>query len=203
MPAPLNAMARFDQNIVRVYNLVLLYMELDEAHRGRRSASAGDVLRAAAVLLHATLEDFLRSIALERWPSAGSQVLDSIALVGSSPSGRPEKFFLGALAAHRKKSVGAVVKESIEAHLGRLTFNNIADIANHVVSLGADVDKVKKTFPRLGELMKRRHHIVHQGDRNERRGSGHHTFRSISRTDLDQWALAVVEFTNLLDKALP
>lgn len=56
-----------------------------------------DILRAAVVFLHATLEDFLRYIGTKYIPSRGEDVLNEISLISSSDVLRsPEKFFLEA-----------------------------------------------------------------------------------------------------------
>jgi hypothetical protein len=57
-----------------------------------------DILRAAVVFLHATLEDFLRYIGSKYIPSGNEDVLNKINLIGSSDALHPEKFFLGRLA---------------------------------------------------------------------------------------------------------
>ena len=52
-----------------------------------------DALRASVVLLHASLEDFLRTVAAKLLPSASEDVLNEISLVGLK--GRPKNFGLG------------------------------------------------------------------------------------------------------------
>lgn len=67
---------RLELNIARVKNLVDIYeTHLTGTGRGRRGHAKTDVLRAATVLLHATVEDVLRSIARWKLPLASSDVL--------------------------------------------------------------------------------------------------------------------------------
>jgi len=102
---------RFDLNIARVRNLVSIYRtQLSGPGKGRRGHQETDVLRAALVLLHASMEDVLRSLAYWKLPAAGPAVLERIAIVG----GTNTKFHLGNLAAHRGKTVDEVIKESVD-----------------------------------------------------------------------------------------
>src|SRR3989338_2368197 len=99
---------RFALNISRVKNLVAIYQStLAGTGQGRRSHQKTDVLRAAVVLLHASVEDVLRSLAYWKLPNAATGVLDQFPLVGNGPA---MKFSLGALAAHRGKTVDDVLR---------------------------------------------------------------------------------------------
>lgn len=94
-----NIEARFVENIARVRNLTDLYrIHLMGQGSGRRGHSKTDVLRAAVVMLHASMEDLLRSIEYWKLPSANSAVLANIPLASKGPA---TKFNLGDLVAHR------------------------------------------------------------------------------------------------------
>jgi hypothetical protein len=108
---------RISQNLTRVENLVKAYEKIRGKGRGRRPVHSLDILRAGVVLLHASLEDFLRSLAAVFLPAAEEKVLDSIPLVGTVQTGHPEKFFLGKLAVHRGKKVDNVIAESVKKYL--------------------------------------------------------------------------------------
>jgi hypothetical protein len=123
-----------------------------------------DILRAAVVLLHATLEDFLRFIACRFVPFSNEDILNTIGLAGGSHTGRPEKFFLGKLGQHRGKTVDQLISESVEAHFDNRSFNNTNDISQVLQSAGVPLDVVEKFYPSLSQLMTRRHEIVHRGD---------------------------------------
>ena len=71
------------------------------------------------MFLHATFEDVLRSMARQRIAASQSLVLDDIPLVGTSRSGRAEKFFLGELDGHRGKTVDQLIQESVENYTHR------------------------------------------------------------------------------------
>lgn len=187
---------RFDDNLERVRNLVKLYSSgLAGTGKGRRPVHSADVLRAATVLLHATLEEFLRGLARWRLPLANKAALDEIPLLGLV---RPEKFLLGALSPHRGSSVDDLIGKSLEKHLERSSYNNVEDIIHLLECIGVDHSKVKHLFPLLSELMGRRHLIVHRADRDERPGRGHHRAKSIGMRALGAWIDAVVKFAAII-----
>jgi RiboL-PSP-HEPN len=128
------------------------------------SETKDDILRAAVVFLHATLEDFLRYIGSKYIPSSSEDVLNKISLIGSSDILRPEKFFLGKLAKHRGKKVDQLITESVAADLDKRSFSNTTDISQLLQSAGVPISEVEKYYPFLNELMTRRHEIVHRGD---------------------------------------
>src|SRR5688500_15919554 len=104
------------QNLFRVESLVRTYESHPGAKgRGRKSAELLDILRAAVVFLHASLEDVLRGVAAWKLPSASKEVLDEIPVVGLGAS--PRKILLGDLSQHRNKQIDDVISDSIEAYL--------------------------------------------------------------------------------------
>jgi hypothetical protein len=151
--------------LARVHHLLALHEESKHAPTRQPGDEVDDVLRAALVFTHATLEDFLRTLATIRLPNAEPSVLNRIPLVGAPA--RAEKFGLADLAAHRGRTVQDVVDDSVREHLARATFNNTTDIANHLTACSVDLDCVKEHFPAIERLVKRRHHIVHQADLSE------------------------------------
>lgn len=192
--------SRFNLNIQRVRRLVSVYGDRSGKGKGRRPVSDADLLRAATVFLHATLEDFLRSIARWRLPSASEQVLTGIPLVGRA---RGEKYSLADLVDHARsrKTVEEVIVESVHAHLEQATYNSTDDVAILLASIGVDVATVNSRFSELQALMKRRHHIVHRADASLAKGSGHHTAKSIATHHVNPWIEAVDEFASaVLDR---
>lgn len=93
---------RFAQNIARAYGLIEIY-NLTSRMRNLTPATGevehpsievnfSDILRAAVVLVHATLEDLLRSMAATLLPFADEATLNTIPLAGTGSPGRAEKF---------------------------------------------------------------------------------------------------------------
>jgi hypothetical protein len=72
-------------NIQRVASLVSIY-RLWKDGRGRRDVVATDLLRAAVVLLHATLESFLRDIAKHLLPTMSADIWMKTPLAGHEVS---------------------------------------------------------------------------------------------------------------------
>ncbi len=123
-----------------------------------------DILRTVIVFLHATFEDVLRTIARQRLALAESRILDNIPLVGISKSGRPEKFSLGALHAHREKTVDQLIQESVERYLDKESFNSSTDVAVILRQMGIDPSHFDGLYPYLDQMMRKRHRIVHEAD---------------------------------------
>jgi RiboL-PSP-HEPN len=192
---------RLDQNIARVRNLVDIYeRHLAGSGSGRRGHKTNDVLRAAAVLLHASVEDLLRSLAYWRLPGASAEVLDKIPLASVAPA---SKFALGALATYRNKTVAEVIDISVNQYLERSNYNNPDEVSALLSSVGINVTKVNMWFTQLKELMDRRHQIVHRADRDETGGSGNYAVRSINRNTVRWWIDAVEKFGKAVLDELP
>ncbi|MGI9172510.1 MAG: HEPN domain-containing protein [Chthoniobacterales bacterium] len=155
-----------------------------------------DLLRAAVVFLHATLEDCLRSIAAAFLPNADETVLNRIPLTGSSTF-RPEKFWLGRLSTFREKTVAELIKLSIDDYLARVSFSSASEIAEHLQPLGFEISPLKIHFPMLNEMMRRRHQIVHRADRDDKGD-----LVAIAQNEVLKWVDAVTKFlSNVLAQA--
>lgn len=182
---------RFEDNLARARNLVDLYRHVARPGQGRQPVHTVDILRAATVFLHAALEEVFRNIALWKYPAAPEAVLNEIPLVGLSDHGRPEKFFLGKLAAHRDKTVQQVLNASVDEFVGYFTVNNTTDISSFLRKVGVDLALVEGEFPTLTQFLRRRHHIVHQADRQLRAGRGHHQAQGLNAETVVNWIASV------------
>jgi hypothetical protein len=194
---------RFQDNIARARNLVSIHSQLGGAGRGRRPLHASDVLRGATVLLHASLEEVLRSVAAWRFPTLGEAVLNEVPMVGHGESGRPEKFFLGRLANHRTKSVQQLIDESVAAHLSYFNINNTTEIASFMRKVGVESQPFERYFPVLSDMIARRHHIVHQADRNELPGRGQQRARALSEVQVNAWIAETCAFVDAFVAQVP
>ncbi len=189
--------ARLHGNLSRVNHLLAIYQILYGHGKGRRSVHKTDLLRAAVVFLHATLEDCLRSVALDYLPKTGLETINKIPLAGSR-SIRAEKFPLGRLIEHRGKTGDDLINESITQHLERCSFNDTTDISNLLESMGFLSEGMQRTLPTLQRLMSRRHQIVHQADRSDVTGRGRQRAASISVKSVERWSAAVATFGQTL-----
>ncbi len=182
---------RYAETIQRVENLVRLYeTHPGAAGRGRSDITTTDILRAAVVLLYATVEEMCRTVEAQLLPFSSEEALNSVPLIGTS-KGRPEKFFLGKLAQYRGKKVEEVLRESVEAHLESASYTSVEEFCAFLKRVGLSPKHFKEHFKELASLMDRRHHIVHQADRNDGRGSGHHSARSLGRNQVRTWIRTV------------
>lgn len=180
---------RFDENIDRVNQLIRLYEGL-AVGSGRRPVNSTDVLRAAVVMLHAAQEDFCRSLARELLPEASCDALEQVPLAGQNQK-TPKKFGLSELAGFRGKSVSDVIQESVEEYLDRSTYNDPGQIKQLVTDLGGDWSTMNVDWNCLGNMMARRHHIVHRADANVSTGKGHHNAKSIGDAGVKVWVACV------------
>ncbi len=171
------------------------------AGQGRKPANSLDILRATTVLTHATLEDYLRNLLQWRLPHQDRDKIENIPLVGTSAIGRPSKFNLGELVAHKNKRIDTVIKESIAEYLGILSFNDTTDIAKALSSITLIVTpEIRDLFPVINEMIKRRHKIVHRADREDVTGSGHHSITSISVQKVEKWKRAIDQLVFEINK---
>ncbi|MEO4049415.1 HEPN domain-containing protein [Pseudomonas sp. CAU 1711] len=188
------AFDRLNYNFSRVNNLLSLYKETSKKQRGRVLVHQADILRSAVVLMHAMLEDCLRTIASHYLPLSQEDYLSKIPLHGLNNSGRPEKFHLSELAKFKGMTVDQVISASVNSHLDRTSFNNVADITNLLQSLDVDTKELADFFPTLESMISRRHQIVHRGDRVEKPGKGKQYAESIRLAVVEKWAHNAHEF---------
>jgi hypothetical protein len=185
--------ARFLLNMGRIHGLVqLLYSNEALKPTGifQSEGARADILRSIVVFLHATFEDILRTTARQRLGAARPQVLNSIPLVGS----RVEKFHLGALEAHRGKTVDQVIQESVEDYLDRESFGSCAAVDSVLVQMGLDTTPFKSLYAPLGQMMKRRHRIVHEADLSEPTHTASEAWGIADEWQLIMWLMAVPAF---------
>jgi len=198
---------RLDSNLARVESLIAAYDAEVRARssgaRGRVAVTTTDLLRAAVVFLHATLEDLVRSALEWRLPLAKAEFLAPVPLLNCTRGGHEPRFNLSDLAGHRGRTVDFVLDKSVQSYLGDATFNNPRQLITAVVSIGLQASLLDPYTPALGPMMARRHWIVHRTDRNEVVGQGHHVTRSISRKNVQQWLSAVRDLGADFLAALP
>jgi hypothetical protein len=180
---------RLRSNFARVDNLVAIYEERAAIRPGRASVGDADLLRAAVVFLHATLEDVVRSVLETRWPNATDpELFERVSFVLPTDSRRLEKLGVGDLARHlRGKSVDEVVRDAVHGYLKHSSFNNVADIVLALKRAEIGPELLTPFAREIMALMQRRHWIVHRADRNEHSGPGHHVARSISLANVRNW----------------
>ena len=187
-------------SIDRILNFVKIAIKAPE--------SADDIFRATVVLLHAYLEDFLRTLGTAFLPDADVKVLDDVPLVG----GR-EKFSLGKLAQHRGKMVDEVIRDSVSEHLDRRSFNSVTEIISFLEKMGvrpktgdwgADLEAISQRVQEksggmaaLDAMIRRRHSIVHRADKTKN-GDG---LEAITLDEFDVWRRTTYLFMMVVAEA--
>lgn len=152
-----------------------------------------DMLRSVVVFAHAYLEDFLRTLARQFLPAANKDALNDVPLVGMRDH---KKFQLGDLSQHIGKSVEEVIEESVNSELERTTYNNTGAISSLLMNLKFTVPE--EHLPALGEMMQRRHTIVHRADRVLK--DKKYVRQTISKTDVENWLSATYKFMHAVLK---
>ena len=79
----------------------------------------------------------------------------------------------------------------MRVHLDRSTFNSTQEIATAIKRCGLEVWTIEKLFPKLDQLIKRRHQIVHRADKLPKLGAGKQHAESLSPVDVKIWLGAV------------
>ncbi|HEU5118572.1 MAG TPA: hypothetical protein VFT74_18380 [Isosphaeraceae bacterium] len=182
MPSTLES--RFRENLERVHNLIELYERLCPDSK-TPDIQETDLLRASVVLLHACVEDLLRTIAADRLIHR-PQVLSTIPFPGDDMY--RVKFTLADLArTYGGRRVDEVLKDAVLAYLGRRAYNNTDDIASALGEAGLPPSLVAAHASDLNILMKRRHHVVHRLDRDEEPGSAVAVLGAINVVRVRRW----------------
>lgn len=187
----------FKANLNRVDVLLKLHQHIG-AGRGNPTLGRTDILRAAVVFLHMAMEDYLRS--LGKWKCTETKNHDLMANVRLKGC-KSDKFVLWDLMNFQNQTVTDVMEQSIEAYFDRESFNNIAEVMAILKSVDINESQIPKTIrSKLSAMMKRRHHIAHQGDINRgSQGRGVHRFRRLARPLVVDWRDAVEQFHKAID----
>jgi RiboL-PSP-HEPN len=185
----------YDKNYGRTTSLINLYTSLTVVKRGRRTTEQLDLLRVTVVLLHSTMEDFLRNLLNWKLPTASKEKINKVPLYTSSYDPRKTKFELGELIEHSNKTAAEIIGVSVREYLNSVSFNNTNDIVKNLNDIQVNISEdMKRHFAGLDEMIKRRHNIVHQADRDFLVGSPIHKIKSISLDQVRKWQNAVDNF---------
>jgi hypothetical protein len=180
---------RLSFNAQRVRNLLDLFAQVSADDALGHDAS--DILRAAVVLLHASIEDYLRSLAAAYLPLAHPRALSKVPLALSQNASLTE-FNLSHLARFRGKTVDQVIEYSVQRHLAGTSYSSTDAVTGLLTKLEIDPALVRPVLPRIGALMQRRHDIAHRADL-ARDGTSLPETNTIAYDDVIQWTDAVEE----------
>ncbi len=154
----------FIANLQRSRDLTHLHLSLLTGQGQYSSIYSEDILRAAIVLLHASLEELLRSIYKYKYSCITEDQWKNICLLGLNKTGQT-KITLADIIKYKEKTVESLLKESIDDYLSRKTYNNIQDIVEFCKELGINSTLIDGNKTLLIEMIERRHKIAHNADR--------------------------------------
>lgn len=154
----------FQQNTDRVKNLILAFQLLEE-NNIEDSETRKDILRAAVVFMHSTLEEIIRNLFIGLLPNGNNRHLNKIPFVGHEVH-HPKGILLGHLKDFNGRFVENIILESIENYVDTLNVNNTTQLSTLFEMVEISTESLRQYFPELESLMKRRHQIVHQMDRS-------------------------------------
>lgn len=183
----------FYDNLGRARNLITASKQL-AGTSADRVPLAQDVLRAAVVFLHASLEEVIRNLYVLRLPNVAPEKLDEIPLAGTAGLRRPPKLLLGALVQFRGDFVENVIKRSIDAYVDTFNLNNVNELAKCLELAEIEVESLRLHFPALNELMQRRHQIVHQMDRTNELDPLTSPLSTLDVRAVERWEIALESF---------
>lgn len=190
-----------NENLGRVENLVSLY---GPATVGRRKVQDTDILRGSLVLLHAGMEDYLRSLMVWKINTYSEDALNAYGFANGTK--RPlTKISLGELSVHRGKTVDELIFISVKSHLEEYqSFNDLGEVKKALKQCGIAAGFVEtRDFGRLPEMISRRHNIVHKADRNDvDGGQGNHRTKSLSKTTVEGYVAAVKSLRDFVSENL-
>jgi hypothetical protein len=164
-----DALARFDENIARARHLIEVYEQISPKTQGRKSTQRADLLRAAIVFIHASLEDLIRSICTSRFPLSSASAMQDIPVAGTKQK-KPSKFSLGDLVPVRRMTVDQLLMQSVRELFELTSFSNVKEIMSQLNRCQIAVDASRFNAQKLEELIHRRHNIVHRADHNDNTG---------------------------------
>lgn len=184
---------QFEGNLQRIDHLIEAATRLRHLDAGA-SVQADDVLRAVVVFMHSTLEEILRSLFLLRLPHASTEVLNSITFAAHDPSHRPKQIYLGELKKYSGKYVDNVIRLSINRHVDSLNVNNSDQLIGQLKLASVRTDALDGHMADLNELMKRRHKIAHQMDRDNEYDPAEAAPIGIDDAVIMRWRSALIAF---------
>lgn len=190
-----------NENLGRVENLVSLY---GPATVGRRKVQDTDILRGSLVLLHAGMEDYLRSLMVWKINTYSEEALNAYGFANGTKR-PPNKISLGELSVHRGKTVDELISNSVKSHLEEYqSFNDLGEVKKALKQCGIAAGVVEtRDFGRLPEMISRRHNIVHKADRNDvDGGQGNHRTKSLSKTTVEGYVAAVKSLRDFVSENL-
>jgi hypothetical protein len=185
----------FEYNLKRTKNLVKIFHEIRPGVRGKPRQEYVDILRAAVVFLHATLEDLLRSVSKMKIPQTKNEAtIKSLPLPENS---QITKFSMSDVASYRGESIETFIEMSVATYLERKSYNSSREILTALQKCDFEKSFVDHVGDKYGSVLdaivSRRHLIVHRTDRNSLGGKGNIRVADLGSATVDSWINVVEE----------
>lgn len=179
-----------EENIRRVRNILDLHQKAEAVDIGTNE-ERGELLRAAVVFLHSSIEEMVRNLFIERLPNLDRDFINELSFSEYGQTNRVKGVLLGDLAHHyRGRFVDNVVLDALNAHLDRLNINNADQLVAVLRKVGIDTSNLTPYLNDLGQIMRRRHQIVHQMDREDALDPDLRPITAIGIKDVERWLQA-------------
>jgi hypothetical protein len=95
---------------------------------------------------------------------------------------------------HRRKTVDQLIQESVEDHLRGKSFGSCTAVDSVLKKMGLDTAPFKSLYPPLGQMMRRRHSIVHEADLTRPTDVASEAWGIVDDWQLIMWLMAVAAF---------
>jgi hypothetical protein len=207
----------FDLNLKRVGNLLNIF-DRENAKKKEEVQSSPDekeqveieqqdLLRASVVFLHASFENYFRTVIIDYLKTNKQNTNVKLPEMGlpNAENPRTEKFYISQLLPYLGKNVNSLVDEAIENHMNKISFNNFNDICTWTNTMRIDLRTFKAVdgySEKLEKLIKRRHKIVHEADKSSGSNTENEDEKTraarIQKGSVDTWIKVVACLVNCI-----
>lgn len=181
-------------NLSRVNSLLGLFEKSSQVNLGSDDERS-ELLRAVVVFLHSSVEEVVRNLFVDRLPYAPTETLNELTYSAYGPTNKSKGAMLGDLLLHHGgRLVENVIIDAINAHIDRLNINNSEQLVAQLQKVKIDAEPLRPLLGKLDQLMRRRHQIVHQMDREDTLDPNTRPISPIDRDSVRTWADSVEKF---------
>lgn len=181
-------------NLSRAKSLVDLFERTSDNSIGSDDERS-ELLRAAVVFMHSSIEEIVRNLFVSRLPNASKDILNGLAYSAYPSNDRKNGVLLGDLLHnHAGRLVENVIFDAINSHVDRLNINNSDQLVAQLKKVQIDTVPLTHLLEKLNLLMKRRHQIVHQMDREDALDPDTRPISAITSRTVNEWFASVAEF---------
>ncbi len=155
------------QNLWRARRFIDLASKIEDNNENET-----DLLGAAIVFLHATLEEYLRLIALQEWPRLEKKKLQSVIKQYNRLSSKNVKLSLVEIVDYRAKTFDSLLVDELQTFLYQgMNFNSLDEIWGFLKTVNVSLEDLiielgQETLDNVSALIYKRHLVAHQANCN-------------------------------------